>query len=462
MPAFATTELPNEDAPVLGNGVEDEISVDRKTAVSDYGDVRVQIRETGTSSWDANATGFAEALIAHNTLTTTFTGLEDGEEYKVRARTETEHIAGAWTTPVSIVTKFPGATSLALTVDGSTQISGSFTDNSDNEDGFRVQRRDEKDPARPTGFGPWETVQTLAANTTTFTDSELEPNHDYEYRIEAFTEDTSATSSTAAATTEVQYSDYWTLELRKSDGEILTIDGEDFVPPSPTMSRAPSRITPWSIEIPETRVLTEENWVNTDAFLWFANGTELVLRGELQKAAHPSTAAPIDASNATTTLEGADVGYEFKHGGAHAHYTAKEAHLALEDYLKTHFSGWTITVHSPTVQLIDDNKLVQSADTTSEWQSVYTPAVDEPVEITNGEIHTLQTCWTTEGENFDSGTAAGDPGALDTYSGGNAVRFDEVGDTAKWTFTPQHDIAEADGMFLVSSTVASSTGSASG
>lgn len=435
-PPVATTELPDAQQPTLGNGVEDEISVDW-TDVINHGEYNIQYRETSSSTWLAGPT------VDEATTSATITGLEDGEEYDVRIRTQTEHVDGAWTSPVAIVTKFPGATGLTLTVDGSNQISGSWTDNSDNEDGFRVQRRDELDPARPTGFGSWQTVQTLDANVTTFTDATLEHNHDYEYRIEAFTEDTTATSGTAVATTDVEYAQYWTLELRRSDGEILTIDGEHFVPPSPQISRAPSRITPWSVEIPETRVLTEENWINTDAFLWFDGGNELVLRGELQKASHPTTAAPQNASTPTTTLEGADVGYEFKHGGARERYQSFEAHLALEDYLTTYFGDWQVSVIEPTVQLIDSDKLIQSADSTSEWDSLYSPPSDKPVGITDGELHQLQSCWTAEGENFSSGTASGDPNALDTYSSGDAARFDEAGDTAKWTFTPQHDIPES-------------------
>ena len=58
MPIQATTQLPDEDQPVLGNGVEDGVAVDRESAVTNYGDVRIQTRETGQSSWDGSATGF--------------------------------------------------------------------------------------------------------------------------------------------------------------------------------------------------------------------------------------------------------------------------------------------------------------------------------------------------------------------------------------------------------------------
>jgi len=437
----ATTDLSDEDQPVLGNGVEDEIAVDRESQLSDYGNVRIQTRETGETAWDSSAVGWDEQVLDHATLTTTVTGREDGEEYEVRARTETEHVTGSWTAPVSIKTKFPGATGLSLTVQGPKQIDGTFTDNSDNEDGFRVQRRDELDPARPTGFSSWTTVQTLDPNETSFTDTSLEPNHDYEYRIEAFTEHSSATTPSESATTDVAYGPYWTLELRRADGEVLTIDGEHFLPPSPTMSRAPSRITPWSVEIPETRALTEFDWLNSDAFLWFGNGSELVLRGELHKADHPNKVAPEEGQRGITRLEGADVGFEFKHGGAHERYQAIKAYKAVEDYLTTHFPGWTTTVYRPSVQLIDSDKLVQSADSTSEWQSIYSPPSDVPVEISNGTLTLTDAAYSKDVLTDRTGSGGSFGNVNDNaYNDGVAAFIGASGAYIELEFTPQHDI----------------------
>ena len=192
----ATTVLPDADQPQLGNGVEDEIAVDRETAPTNDGDVRWQVRETGQSSWDGSATGFDEGTIAFDTLSFLITGREDGEGYEVRLRTETEHRIGAWTAPVSIVTKFPGATSLSFPTTDKTSVSLSWTDNADNEDGFRVDRRKEY----ADGFGPWRELADLAPNTESYTDDTVQPARTYEYRIEAYTEHTSA-ATTATVTT---------------------------------------------------------------------------------------------------------------------------------------------------------------------------------------------------------------------------------------------------------------------
>lgn len=332
-------------------------------------------------------------------------------------------------------------TGLTATAQGPTSVLLEWTDPNDNEGGFRVDRRDELDPARPTGYGSWHTVATVDSNQTSFTDTGLNSNHDYQYRIEAFTDGTIETSGTATVTTEVSYGPYWTLELRRADGEKLTIDGQHFLPPSPSFSRAPSRITPWSVRIPETRLLTEEGWLNSDAFLWFANGAELVLRGELQKAEHSSSAAPRAARDGVTTLEGADVGFEFKHGGAHEHYTSIEAHNAVADYLTTHFPGWAVTVHEPTVQLIDDNKLIQSADSTTEWQSLYTPPSDVPLTISNGELTTTPASYSKD--ILDDYSARGGSWGFvdgDEYNTGQAGFVSSAGAYFEVQFTPQHDI----------------------
>jgi hypothetical protein len=140
MPTIAATTLPDEDAPVLGNGVEDEVAVDRESATTNNGDVRIQIRETGQSAWDSGAEGFGEFIGAFDTLTMEFVGREDGERYEIRARTETEHVTGAWTDPVAITTKFPGATQLTATAISETEVELAWTDNADNEDGQYVVR----------------------------------------------------------------------------------------------------------------------------------------------------------------------------------------------------------------------------------------------------------------------------------------------------------------------------------
>ncbi len=195
MPITVTTELPDEDQPQLGNGVEDEIAVDRESQTTNYGSIRVEYRETGAADW------IDWGVVAYDRLDPVITGLEDGEEYEVRLRSETEHVLGSWTDPVSIVTKFPGLTDLQVASTTPTSVTLDATDNADNEDGYIVERREQfRD-----GFGEWRTALEAGPNSGTgtveFVDDNAQPTTTYEYRVETFTEHSSATAGPVEATT---------------------------------------------------------------------------------------------------------------------------------------------------------------------------------------------------------------------------------------------------------------------
>jgi len=52
----ATTTLPADDQPVLSTPAEGQITVDRETVTTNYGEVEVQYRETGVSTWTTHNT----------------------------------------------------------------------------------------------------------------------------------------------------------------------------------------------------------------------------------------------------------------------------------------------------------------------------------------------------------------------------------------------------------------------
>jgi len=204
-----TTILPDEDQPVLGNGVLDEVGVDRETAVTNNADVRYQIRRSEDAPDWETAASFQQFIGAFDTLTFEFVGLLDGEEYEVRGRTETADATGAFTDPVSIVTKFPAITDLAASLNDSTgDVTLTWTDNADNEDGIEVQRRElSTDSGTPSAY---EVVATLAPNTETYTDNV--DVGEYEYRLRAFTpytESFSETTVTVTRSTQITAQDGW-------------------------------------------------------------------------------------------------------------------------------------------------------------------------------------------------------------------------------------------------------------
>lgn len=193
MPATFTTTLPDVGQPTLGNGVEDEIQVSWSDTIN-YGEYNIQYRETSAAAWLAGPT------VSETVTSEPITGLEDGEAYEVRLRTQTEHVTGAWTAPATITTQFPGVTQLAVDATSTTSVTLSWQDNADNEDGMDIQRalyypdRDE--------WGPWRTVAELDPNTESHTDATASPNREYRYRVFAYTEDTSAYSGVVSTTTD--------------------------------------------------------------------------------------------------------------------------------------------------------------------------------------------------------------------------------------------------------------------
>ncbi|MBL8529502.1 MAG: fibronectin type III domain-containing protein [Burkholderiales bacterium] len=66
---------------------------------------------------------------------------------------------------------------MGVAVSGS-QINLTREDNSQNEDGFRIERQ--------IGGGAWSRIAELPANTRAYTDSPLSPNNVYAHRVSAF------------------------------------------------------------------------------------------------------------------------------------------------------------------------------------------------------------------------------------------------------------------------------------
>jgi hypothetical protein len=411
MPIQVTTDLPDEDQPVLGNGVEDEVAVDRETSVSNYGDVRIQIRETGQSSWDSNATGFGEFIGSYDTRTMEFVGREDGEEYEVRARTETEHRTGAWTDPVSIVTEFPGVTNLSVTATSQTSVDLSGEDNADNEDGFRLHRQREYDY----GWGPWQEVADLPANfgtgTITPTDDTASPGNTYRYKMEAYTEHATGESNTTdAATTDSSGrprtrtdAQGWTVHVHHPNADS---------PIEPRLLDDPS-LTPALNDYPrvEIPVPRDEKW-QADAF---EDARLSVWKdGQIQPIDQLVTVR-MEADR--TILEGRG-GRELD-DRVQAQFDDVEAHVAA-DQLGTENTSYLMNVDDPASKTQSDT-VMQSGESESELRDALASPIadDEPVEVTaDGQLHLQQSCFVREAENPDRET---DPGYIsndDSLSGG--------------------------------------------
>src|SRR5207245_2666065 len=98
--------------------------------------------------------------------------------------------------PTSSPTQPAAPTSLTATTASSTQINPTWTDNSNNEDGFRIER------CQGAGCANFAEIATVAANVVSYSDTGLTAATTYQYRVRAYnTGGNSAYSNTATATT---------------------------------------------------------------------------------------------------------------------------------------------------------------------------------------------------------------------------------------------------------------------
>jgi hypothetical protein len=439
MPTTYTTILPDEDQPALGNGVEDEVAIDRENALTNYGDVRIQIRETGETSWDSNAAGFSEFIGAFDTLTMEFVGLEDGEEYEVRARTETEHITGAWTTPVSIVTKFPGVSSLTTTAISETEVNLTWTDNADNEDGQYVVRERRVDGA----WWPERIITDVGPNTGSYTDDTVPPDTEVRYRIRPYTPYTSTDSNTDTATTDsagfqrvrVPTSGPY-VQVDHPDGDTLTptITGYEW---SPDVNTRPSV----EITVPES-----DRWDE--------------LTGQPMRVWIDGTQLPIDTldgvrtttgnGGSQTVLEGTG-GQQLDEYTDDIQFDERENHLAAED-LFTQYTDYAANVDDPATDTRSDVLMLASAGSSLEENLLSPPTETDPLQVTQVDgVSRLQTGWFFEAENADESTVstyfADNEGNDGAWSGNRAVRLESPGDTIAFDFELDHTIPQGEAEF---------------
>lgn len=153
-------------------------------------------RKTGSGgSWSEIA-----GSIAANTVTFPNTGLSASTTYFYRIRSYNAAGNSSYSNEASATTTAtppPAApTALTATANGSSAINVSWTDNSNNETGFKLERK--------TGSGgSWAEINgSIAANATTFSNTGLSASTTYFYRIRSFNAaGNSSYSNEASATT---------------------------------------------------------------------------------------------------------------------------------------------------------------------------------------------------------------------------------------------------------------------
>jgi|GEM_PF-2779629 len=489
MPVTATTTLPDAQQPTLDTTTENQIGASW-TDVTDNGDYRIQLRQTSDSTWFDQ-----ETLVDQATTTTTFTTLLDGEQYELRLRTETEHVTGAWTSPVAATTILPAPTDATIRLSSWDRQHLTWTDNADNEDGYRItydgtvladlaadtttyeatsitptsgqshtftieaytedatasttvaETIDEtrvilnwQDPPQSqTGFKIYEStdggttyseIADVAASTRHYETRDLIPNTndhtDYTYRVDAYNGGSTTLWSLLGTTQSIASTESYQLVLR-DDGSLRTVTDLTSVSPARTHTGKSDfrAVTPYDT--------TLEPWAFADAFLYYQD--TFLFRGRF-------TTISSDEAQGTTTLAGDGIAGDLEHGSATTTYTQTPVWEAIDDYWST-YTPFTASTTQPTPSTVATDDQVQEADTTTELESITTLAADDPVTITNGELHLAPIAFVTEAENYTANNGTGDV-ADGVYSGGTAEELINQGEWFEIQFDPDHDIPGED------------------
>ena len=159
--------------------------------------------ETGFKIERAKGGGaFVEiTTVGANVTTYSNSGLSANTEYTYRVRAyngfgnSTYSNSASATTPLIIIFIIPAApTDLTASAVSNSEIKIDWTDKSNNETGFKIER------AKGNGF--YMEIKTVGANVTTFADSGLSVNTEYTYRVRAYNGfGSSSYSNSASATT---------------------------------------------------------------------------------------------------------------------------------------------------------------------------------------------------------------------------------------------------------------------
>lgn len=207
----ANFEIDDTIPPLRMNGIPTGELVSGTTSA----DISLDTDESAICKYDTiPGTDYVSMSYAFDTIgsishSTNVTGLEDGNSYVYYVRCE-DGLGN--TNPddftISFSVGIPPATDLAAPTDleakakSSSEINLEWKDSSDNEAGFKIERKKDGDN--------WKTIHTTEANDTEYADEDLDPGTEYTYRVRTYLDD--------------QYSDYSNRDSATTDDTKLKID----------------------------------------------------------------------------------------------------------------------------------------------------------------------------------------------------------------------------------------------
>lgn len=428
-----TTTLPDAAALQADASVEDELTAS-VTDVLNYGQYRWQYRVTGSGN---NYTD--EGTTGESTPSKTITGLLDGEQYDIRARTETEHATGAWTV-ISPVTLLPAPSNPTVESSSQTSVTVSWTDNADNEGTYRLVREELVDGAwtaeavvaTEAVVGPETLVGPQTVVGAQATDSTPRPGTTYRYRARAVTEHATADSPTVTVTTTPLAgdppqttipTDGWYVEVDHADGTTRTPRVLDGATRRPTVNGLPRL----DIPVPQDDTWRAEGFDQAPVRVWKDGRRQPV--DELARVRQEPERSVLEAVGATQLQRRVTT-----------EVSSQPAHELAEDLILAE-TGYAANVDDPAAATTNDY-LMQMADSSPEWESVLAGApfaADDPRTVESGVLRSQQTAYYKEGEDAALQNTAEVFGA-DRFAQGQSARVSALDDAVSTSWTFDHEI----------------------
>jgi len=381
----------------------------------------------------ADAGDYAEVATPTSTSYTD-TAVEVDTTYYYRVQAVYSGTNSQLTTEVSQRTDSPVA-NLAVAAVGQTSVDLSWTDNGTEDTEIRVQRRKQY----PDGFGPWATIATLAPDVTSYSDTTVQPDRTYEYRLVSVTSNTTVTTDAVSATTTSAGVRQYRVP---STGWYVEIDHPTEADPIVPRLAADPQIDQTVNGLPQLTVPVpyDERW-QAQAF------EDAAVRAWKDGERAPvETLVGVDYVEQGTqkrtvlTLEG---GQELKQR-VQTNIQFADADDVVRDLVSNNTS-YQVTVDDPAATT--DEVSMQRADTDAEFETTiadYPFPADDPRTIANGRLDCHQTAYFAEGEDGDVGIDTAWDTLLDTrWSGGAALGTAAVDQSVTFTFDLPYDIPQS-------------------
>ena len=202
---------------------------------------------------EAGGTYSVIATLDPDTTTYTDSTVEGNKTYYYRVKAvngagDSDYAESSAVNVPKCMSKPDAPTGLSATAISSTEIDLEWTDNSDNEDGFKVERKELG--------GSYTVIATLPADTTSYKDKGLSYGTTYYYRVRAFnSEGFSNYSNEASATTEPASTEQIIITLQP-DNPYMTVNGVQ-QEIDPGRGTKPVIIPKWSRTVVPIRAIVE-------------------------------------------------------------------------------------------------------------------------------------------------------------------------------------------------------------